>query len=58
MPGHATLLPDQWKGEHPDAVRAYRVEESRYKADRKQVSRARRIIAANQKREQIAFQPA
>lgn len=46
------LLPDIWKREHPEAVRVYREEESRYKADRKQLDRARRIVAAKQKRPQ------
>lgn len=40
-----------WMQEHPDAVSVYREEESRYKADRKQVTRARRIVAAKLKRE-------
>ena len=55
---YSKFLPDVWKGEHPEAIREYRQEESRYKADRKQVSRARRIIAAKQKKEQTAGQPA
>ena len=46
---YATLMPDVWKREHPEAVRIYREEESRYKADRKQLTRARRIIAAKLK---------
>ena len=47
---YAKLMPDVWKQEHPDAVRVYREEESRYKAERKQVTRARRIAAAKLKR--------
>jgi hypothetical protein len=43
------LMPDVWKQEHPDAVRVYREEESRYKAERNQVTRARRIVAAKLK---------
>lgn len=48
---YAKFTPDAWKAAHPEAVRTYREEESRYKADRKKVSRAKRIIAAKQKRE-------
>lgn len=48
---YAKLLPDAWKKEHPDAVRVYREEESRYKADRKQLTRARRVIAAKLQRQ-------
>ena len=47
---YAKLMPDVWKQEHPEAVRVYREEESRYKAERKQVTRARRIVAAKLKR--------
>jgi uncharacterized short protein YbdD (DUF466 family) len=47
---YAKLMPDVWKQEHPDAVRVYREEESRYKAERKQVAQARRIVAAKLKR--------
>ena len=45
-----------WKADHPEAVREYRVAESRQKEDRKQVTRARRIVAAKLKREQTASQ--
>jgi hypothetical protein len=31
----ARLRPDAWRSEHPEAVRQYRVEERRDKADRK-----------------------
>lgn len=48
---YSKFAPDVWKAAHPEAVRTYREEESRYKADRKKVSRAKRIIAAKQKRE-------
>ena len=48
---YAKFTPDTWKAAHPEAVRTYRDEETRYKADRKKVSRAKRIIAAKQKRE-------
>jgi transposase len=40
------LLPDVWKQSHPEAVRAYRVEERRDKAERKQFQAARRRLAA------------
>jgi hypothetical protein len=36
------LLPDIWKQSHPEAIRAYRQEERRDKADRKQYNAARR----------------
>lgn len=48
---YTKLLPDSWKQEHPEAIRTYREEETRYKADRKQLTRARRIIAAKLKRQ-------
>jgi transposase len=40
------LLPDVWKQSHPEAIREYRVEERRDKADRKQFQAARRRLAA------------
>ena len=40
------LLPDIWKQRHPEAVREYRVEERRDKADRKQLKAAQRRLAA------------
>ena len=40
------LLPDVWKQSHPEAIRVYRVEERRDKADRKQLLAARRRLAA------------
>ena len=49
---YTKLLPDVWKREHPEAIRTYREEESRYKSDRKQLTRARRIVAAKLKRQQ------
>jgi transposase len=45
-----SLLPDIWKQRHPEAIRAYRVEERRDKADRKQLSAARRRLAARSRR--------
>ena len=48
---YSRMMPDVWKQEHPEAVRVYREEESRYKEDRKQVTRARRIVAAKLKRQ-------
>jgi transposase len=40
------LLPDVWKQSHPEAIREYRVEERRDKAERKQFQAARRRLAA------------
>jgi len=40
------LLPDVWKQSHPEAVREYRVEERRDKAERKQLHAARRRLSA------------
>ena len=40
------LLPNVWKQTHPEAIREYRVEERRDKADRKQFQAARRRLAA------------
>jgi transposase len=45
-----SFLPDVWKQQHPEAIRAYRVEERRDKADRKQLHAARRRLAARQGR--------
>jgi transposase len=45
-----SLLPDVWKQQHPEAVRAYRVEERRDKAERKQLNAARRRLAARDRR--------
>jgi transposase len=42
---YASLLPDRWKEGHPEAVREYRQEERRDKADRKQLRAARRRLA-------------
>lgn len=53
---YSRLVPDVWKADHPEAVREYRVAESRQKEDRKQITRARRIVAAKLKREQNASQ--
>jgi len=39
------LLPDIWKQSHPEAIREYRVEERRDKAERKQLDAARRRLA-------------
>lgn len=50
---YSRLIPDVWKVDHPEAIREYRVEESRQKSDRKQITRARRIVAAKLKREQM-----
>ena len=40
------LLPDVWKQSHPEAIRQYRVEERRNKAERKQYLAANRRLAA------------
>ena len=47
---YTKILPDVWKQEHPRVIRTYREEESRYKSDRKQLTRARRVLAAKLKR--------
>jgi transposase len=39
------LLPDQWKQRHPEAIRQYRQEERRDKAQRKQYRAAKRRLA-------------
>ena len=39
-----SLQADRWAKEHPEAIRQYRVEEARYRADAKIVRRARRRI--------------
>jgi hypothetical protein len=38
------LRPDVWATAHPEAIRQYRVEERRDKADRKQTRRAARTL--------------
>ena len=53
---YSKLVPNVWKQEHSEAVREYREEKSRYKADRKQITRARREIVAKLKRSQTAAQ--
>jgi transposase len=48
---YEVLRPDIWRQSHPEAVREYRTEERRDRADRKQVRRARRrALAAKQRR--------
>jgi transposase len=44
------LLPDQWKQRHPEAIRQYRQEERRDKAERKQVRAAKRRLARKRTR--------
>lgn len=46
---YRSLLPDQWKKSHPEAVRQYREEERRDKADRKQYRAAKRRLARRRK---------
>ena len=41
---YQSLLPDDWKQSHSEAVRIYRVEERRDKADRKQHRAAQRRL--------------
>jgi transposase len=43
---YESLRPDVWRAAHPEAVRHYRVEERRDKADRKQLRRATRRAQA------------
>lgn len=40
----ASLRADRWAAAHPDAIRPYRVEEARYRADAKATRRARRRL--------------
>jgi hypothetical protein len=47
---HQSLLPDIWKERNPEAVRVYRVEERRDKADRKQLNATRRRLATRARR--------
>ena len=42
---YASLLPDKWKQRHPEAIRQYRQEERRDKAERKQYRAAKRRLA-------------
>ena len=46
---YQSLLPNQWKQCHPEAIRQYRLEERRDKAERKQYRAAKRRIAGRQK---------
>ena len=41
---YESLLPEAWKEAHPEAIRVYRQEERRDKADRKQFQAARRRL--------------
>ena len=43
---YEALRPDVWKEQHPEAVRSYRVEERRDRADRKQRQRESRRHAS------------
>jgi transposase len=45
---YESLLPDVWKVSHPEAIRVYRQEERRDKAERKQVNAARRRLLRSQ----------
>ena len=42
---YALLRPDVWKQSHPQAVRQYRTDERRDRADRKRANRARRRLS-------------
>ena len=42
---YESLRPDVWKAVHPEAVRVYRVEERRSRADAQSIKRARRRLA-------------
>jgi len=46
---YANLLPDRWKERHPEAIRQYRQEERRDKAERKQYRAAERRLARRRK---------
>ena len=48
---YASLLPDQWKQQHPEAIREYREEERQEKADRKQYQAAQRRLANRRRKE-------
>jgi transposase len=48
---YSKLAPDAWKASHPEAIREYRVEERRDRADRKQAGRARRRAISASKTE-------
>lgn len=45
---YESMLPDVWKLSHPEAIRVYRQEERRDKADRKQLQAARRRLLRDQ----------
>lgn len=45
----ASLRADRWALSHPDAIRPYRVEEARYRADAKATRRARRRLLERQR---------
>ena len=42
---YGSLRPDVWRQSHPQAVRQYRMDERRNRADRKRASRARRRLS-------------
>ena len=42
---YESLRPDVWKQAHPEAIRVYRVEERRSRADVQSIKRARRRLA-------------
>lgn len=46
----AALRADRWAAAHPEAIRPYRVEEARYRADAKATRRARRRLLESRRR--------
>jgi len=46
---YQSLLPDKWKQRHPEAIRQYREQERRDKADRKQYRAAKRRVAKSRR---------
>ena len=48
-PDLASLRADRWALSHPDAIRPYRVEEARYRADAKATRRTRRRLLERQR---------
>jgi len=53
---YAIALPDRWKAAHPEAVREYREQERRDKADTAVVQAARRRVRAELRKRQIIRQ--
>jgi transposase len=49
----AALRADRWAAAHPEAIRPYRVEEARYRADAKATRRARRRLLESRRRSKV-----